>query len=107
MNLVYYAIQQIVNALSVGSLYALMAVGLAMVFGILRLINFAHGDMMMLAAYIAAFTLFAGLPLWLAVIITIGGAVLAGLLMERVAYRPLRGAPDVALLLSSFAVGEI
>ena len=58
-----YVIQQIVNALSVGSLYALMAVGLAMVFGILRLINFAHGDMMMIAAYIAAFALFAGLPL--------------------------------------------
>ena len=54
MTLVYYFIQQIVNALSIGSLYALMAVGLAMVFGILRLINFAHGDMMMVAAYIAA-----------------------------------------------------
>ncbi|HJZ49775.1 MAG TPA: branched-chain amino acid ABC transporter permease [Roseiflexaceae bacterium] len=107
MSLVYYAIQQIVNALSIGSLYALMAVGLAMVFGILRLINFAHGDMMMVAAYIAAFALFAGLPLWIVAAVMIGGTVLAGLLMERVAYRPLRGAPDVALLLSSFAVGAI
>jgi branched-chain amino acid transport system permease protein len=80
---------------------------LAMVFGILRLINFAHGDMMMVAAYFAAFTLFAGLPLWLVVIVMVCGTVLVGLLMERVAYRPLRGAPDVALLLSSFAVGEI
>ena len=58
-----YVIQQIVNALSAGSLYALMAVGLAMVFGILRLINFAHGDVMMIAAYIAVFCLGAGLPL--------------------------------------------
>ena len=58
-----YAIQQVVNALSAGSLYALMAVGLAMVFGILRLINFAHGDMMMIAAYVAVFCLGAGLPL--------------------------------------------
>jgi branched-chain amino acid transport system permease protein len=107
MSLVYYFIQQIVNALSIGSLYALMAVGLAMVFGILRLINFAHGDMMMIAAYIAAFSLFAGLPLWAVVLIMIGGTVLVGLLMERVAYRPLRGAPDVALLLSSFAIGAI
>src|SRR5215216_909037 len=107
MTIVYYVIQQIVNALSIGSLYALMAVGLAMVFGILRLINFAHGDMMMVAAYFAAFTLFAGLPLWLVVIVMVCGTVLVGLLMERVAYRPLRGAPDVALLLSSFAVGEI
>ena len=55
-----YVIQQIVNALSAGSLYALMAVGLAMVFGILRLINFAHGDVMMIAAYIAVFALGAG-----------------------------------------------
>jgi len=107
MRLVYYFIQQIVNALSIGSLYALMAVGLAMVFGILRLINFAHGDMMMIAAYIAAFALFAGLPLWVVILIMIGGTVLVGLLMERVAYRPLRGAPDVALLLSSFAIGVI
>jgi branched-chain amino acid transport system permease protein len=107
MSLVYYFMQQIVNALSVGSLYALMAVGLAMVFGILRLINFAHGDMMMVAAYFAAFALFAGLPLWLVLIVMACGTVLVGLLMERVAYRPLRGAPDVALLLSSFAVGVI
>ena len=58
-----YAIQQVVNALSAGSLYALMAVGLAMVFGILRLINFAHGDLMMIAAYVAVFCIGAGLPL--------------------------------------------
>ena len=58
-----YAIQQVVNALSAGSLYALMAVGLAMVFGILRLINFAHGDLMMIAAYLAVFCLGAGLSL--------------------------------------------
>src|SRR5438093_4227248 len=86
MNLVYYFMQQIVNALSIGSLYALMAVGLAMVFGILRLINFAHGDMMMVAAYFAAFALFAGLPLWLVLIVMACGTVLVGLLMERLAY---------------------
>ena len=88
-----YFIQQIVNALSAGSLYALMAVGLAMVFGILRLINFAHGDVMMIAAYIAVFCFGAGLPLRVALLIMVGGTVLVGLLMERIAYRPLRGAP--------------
>jgi branched-chain amino acid transport system permease protein len=102
-----YFLQQVVNALSAGSLYALMAVGLAMVFGILRLINFAHGDLMMIAAYIAAFSLGAGLPLPVAIPIMVGGTVLVALLMERIAYRPLRGAPDVAILLSSFAVGQI
>ena len=103
-----YAIQQIVNALSAGSLYALMAVGLAMVFGILRLINFAHGDVMMIAAYIAVV-----LPgrrdaaRGRGAAIMVVGTVVVGLLMERIAYRPIRGAPDVAMLLTSFAVGQI
>ena len=107
MTLVYYAIQQTVNALSIGSLYALMAVGLAMVFSILRLINFAHGDLMMIAAYLAAFALFANVPLGLTVIFIIAGTVIVGLLMERIAYRPIRGAPDVATLLTSLAVAQI
>jgi branched-chain amino acid transport system permease protein len=102
-----YTIQQIVNALSAGSLYALMAVGLAMVFGILRLINFAHGDLMMIAAYLAVFSLGAGLSLAAAMPVIIIGTIVVGLLMERVAYRPIRGAPDVAMLLTSFAVGQI
>ncbi|MFL5755282.1 MAG: branched-chain amino acid ABC transporter permease [Chloroflexota bacterium] len=102
-----YLLQQIVNALSAGSLYALMAVGLAMVFGILRLINFAHGDLMMIAAYVAAFAIGAGIPLAVAIPVMIIATVGIGLLMERAAYRPLRGAPDVAILLSSFAVGQI
>jgi branched-chain amino acid transport system permease protein len=107
MNLVFYVLQQIVNALSIGSLYALMAVGLAMVFSILRLINFAHGDLIMVAAYFAAFALLGKLPFGVAIILVIGGTVLVGLLMERVAYRPIRGAPEVAALLTSFAVGQI
>src|SRR3954447_18863982 len=102
-----YLLQQIVNALSAGSLYALMAVGLAMVFGILRLINFAHGDLMMIAAYVAAFAIGAGMPLAVAIPVMIIATVGIGLLMERAAYPPLRGAPDVAILLSSFAVVQI
>src|SRR3954447_692211 len=98
MSLTNYALQQVLNALSIGSLYALMAVGLAMVFGILRLINFAHGDLMMVAAYLAAFALFAKLPLAVALLLMILGTVIVGLLMERIAYRPIRGAPDVATL---------
>ncbi len=102
-----YALQQIVNALSAGSLYALMAVGLALIFSILRLINFAHGDIMMVAGYLAAFALFAGLPLPAAIVTMLIGTIVVGLLMERIAYRPIRGAPDVAMLLTSFAVGQI
>src|SRR5580765_2888713 len=107
MPLVSYGIQQVINALSIGSLYALMAVGLAMVFGILRLINFAHGDLMMISAYLAVFSLGAGLSLAAALPVIVVGTVAVGLLMERIAYRPIRGAPDVAMLLTSFAVGQI
>jgi branched-chain amino acid transport system permease protein len=107
MNLVFYFLQQLVNALSIGSLYALMAVGLAMVFSILRLINFAHGDLIMVAAYFAAFALLGKLPLVVTIVLMLAGTILVGLLMERVAYRPIRGAPDVAALLTSFAVGQI
>lgn len=102
-----YFLQQVVNAVSAGSLYALMAVGLALIFSILRLINFAHGDIMMVAAYLATFALFAGLPLPAALVLMVVGTVFIGIVMERVAYRPIRGAPEVAMLLTSFAVGQI
>ncbi|MBI1280419.1 MAG: branched-chain amino acid ABC transporter permease [Anaerolineaceae bacterium] len=107
MSLGTYFLQQVINALSIGSLYALVAVGLAMVFGILRLINFAHGDLMMIAAYIATFALMAQIPLPIALIMMMVGTVMVGVLMERVAYRPIRKAPAVAALLTSFAVGQI
>ena len=93
MSLASYFLQQLINALSIGSLYALVAVGLAMVFGILRLINFAHGDLMMIAAYIAAFALMGHIALPIALIMMMVGTVMVGVLMERVAYRPIRKAP--------------
>jgi len=104
MTSVQFFIQQAINAISIGSLYALMAIGLAMVFGILRLINFAHGDLIMVGSYAALLLLWAGLPFWLAAIAGIAASTIAGLIMERIAYRPIRGAPDVAMLLTSFAV---
>jgi branched-chain amino acid transport system permease protein len=107
MSLSLYALQQLINALSIGSLYALVAVGLAMVFGILRLINFAHGDLMMIAAYIGAFALIAQIPFPIALIMMTLGTIFIGVVMERVAYRPIRNAPAVAALLTSFAVGQI
>lgn len=99
-----YLFQQIINAVSIGSLYALMAIGLAMVFGILRLINFAHGDLIMVGSYATLLLNVAGLPFWAAGLAGIAASGAAGLLMERVAYRPIRGAGDVAMLLNSFAV---
>ena len=96
--------QQLVNALGLGSVYALIAVGLAMVFGILRLINFAHGEVLMLGGYAAVFFALAGWPFPLVAGLTVIATVIIGVVMERVAYRPVRGAPDVALLLTSLGV---
>ncbi len=104
MNSGEYLLQQIINAVSIGSLYALMAIGLSMVFGILRLINFAHGDLIMVGSYTTLLLLLGGLPFVWASAAGIAASTLAGLLMERIAYRPIRGAPDVAMLLTSFAV---
>jgi branched-chain amino acid transport system permease protein len=99
-----YLAQQTINALSLGSIYALVAIGLAMVFGILRLINFAHGDLMMVACYAAFFLVVMGISFIPLIVITLCAAALLGILTERVAYRPARGAPDVVMLLTSLAV---
>lgn len=103
-----YIAQQIVNGLNQGSIYALVAIGLTIVYGILRLINFAHGDLLMVGAYLSlALLLNSALPLGAAVLlpmIVVGGV---GILVERLAYRPLRGAPEVAMLITSLAVSSI
>ena len=102
-----YILQQIVNAVSLGSLYALVAVGLSIVFGVLKLTNFAHGDVMMVGAFGVALLVGIGVPFPVAVICGIAAAAVAGFLIERIAYRPIRDAPDVARLLTSLAVTYI
>jgi len=103
-----YIAQQFVNGLNLGSIYALIAIGLTMVYGLLRLINFAHGDLMMLGAYIGLFIVTnAFLPLGAAVVLPMLAIGLVGVLVERIAYRPLRGAPEVAMLMTSLAVSWI
>src|ERR1700745_2796632 len=107
MNPAIYAAQQVINAVSPGSLYALVAVGLSMVFGILRMANFAHGDMMMVGAFATLVLGALGLPFGWAVIGGIAAGALAGIVIERTAYRPVRNAPEVTLLLTSLAVTYI
>lgn len=100
-----YLTQQFVNGLALGSLYALLAVGLSMVYGILRLINFAHGELMMLAAMASA-TILAGFGLWPPFLL-IGAMLVGGILgvaLERIAYSRLRKASEVNLLVTSLAV---
>jgi branched-chain amino acid transport system permease protein len=102
-----YFAQQIINAVALGSLYALVAIGLSMIFGILRMTNFAHGDMMMVGAFGTLVLQTLGLGFGWAVIAGICIGALAGVIVERVAYRPVRGSPEVTLLLTSFAVTYI
>jgi branched-chain amino acid transport system permease protein len=98
------AIQQIVNALSLGSIYALMALGVAIVFSILRLANFAHGELVTVAGY-TLYVLLARDVTWLiAFPLAVAASILAAVLLERLAYRRLRGAQPLTLLMTSFAV---
>src|SRR5437868_14160471 len=110
-------IQQIVNGLVLGSIYALIALGYTMVYGILGIINFAHGDVLMIGALTALSAIlglqqfFPGLPEWLTLVIAtlIAMPVCAVLAfsIERIAYRPLRNAPRLAPLITAIGVSII
>ena len=94
--------QHMVNGISLGSLYALIAIGYTMVYGILLMINFAHGDIVMMACYFAFFGITAfHIPWYFTFIITIIMTALLGVLIERSAYRPLREAPKNSILISA------
>lgn len=97
--------QQMLNGFSLGSMYALIAIGYTMVYGVLRLINFAHGDIMMVGAFLGYFGIAVlGLPFGAAVLLSIAGAALLGMISDRIAYRPLRSAPKISLLITAIGV---
>jgi branched-chain amino acid transport system permease protein len=101
-----YWFQQILNALQLGSIYGLIALGYTMVYGILTMINFAHGDVFMIGAFfcfIAAVML--GLPFLPTLLLTILGTALLGATIERLAYKPLRQAPRVSAIITALGVG--
>jgi len=104
-------LQQLVNGLSLGSIYALIALGYTMVYGVLRLINFAHGDVYMVGAYVGYYLsrrLQGKEPSLISALIVMIGAMIAcavlGLLIERLAYRPVRRASRLTLLISAIGV---
>jgi len=101
-------LQQLVNGVTLGSIYALIAVGYTMVYGVIQLINFAHGEIYMLGAFLT-FSLVTGffglgLPFGLAVVIAVIFCALAGVLLDIVAYRPLRRAPRLAALITAIGM---
>ncbi len=110
MDLAYFA-QQVVNGLQLGLVYALIALGYTMVYGIIRLINFAHGDVFMVGAFVGFFTItslaasgIGGWALVPAFILAIIVCTILGVTIERLAYRPLRNAPRIASLITAIGV---
>ena len=110
-----YFVQELVNGLTLGSVYALIALGYSMVYGILKLLNFAHGEVYMIGAFIGygVLTVSGGplnpmFPIWLLItfmfVAAMIGSGLLGVVIERFAYRPLRNAPRIAPLISALGV---
>lgn len=98
-------VQQCINGLSLGSMYALIAIGYTMVYGCLRLINFAHADIIMVGAFLSFFAVSSlGLPFYASVIFAVVICMLLGVGIDRVAYLPLRSAPRISMLITAIGV---
>lgn len=98
-------IEQLINGLRTGSIYALIALGYTMVYGIAKMINFAHGDIIMVGAYaLYVFVILMNLPIVVAVLLTIVLCGVMGITIERIAYKPLRKAPPLAVLITAIGV---
>ena len=97
--------QHLFNAVTLGSLYGLIAIGYTMVYGILRLINFAHGEVFMLGAYFVFFAItLLNLPWGLAAVLAVAASSFCGVLVDKIAYKPLRNAPRISALISAIGV---
>lgn len=98
-------LQQIVNGVSLGSIYALIALGYTMVYGIIKLINFAHGDVYMVGAYIGfAVTTYTSLGFFPALIISMISCAVLGMFIEKIAYKPLRNSSRIAVLITAIGI---
>ena len=102
-----FYIQLLLSGVTVGSLYALIAIGYTMVYGILRLINFAHGDVFMVAGLVMVYAIAGGLPMWLAIILVIVLTIALGVAIEKVAYKPLRSSPRMSVMISAIGVSYL
>ncbi len=98
-------VQQLINGISLGSIYALIALGYTMVYGVMRLINFAHGDVYMLGAYVGFYaTAIAGMSFFPALLTAMVVMALVGVIIEKIAYRPMRQSPKITLLITAIGV---
>lgn len=98
----------LINGISLGSVYALIALGYTMVYGIAKMLNFAHGDVIMIGSYVVFFAFgSAGMNPVLAIVLSMVVCTVLGVTIERVAYRPLREAPSLAVLITAIGVSYL
>lgn len=105
MDFTQQFVQQLINGVSLGSIYALIALGYTMIYGIIKLINFAHGDIYMVGAYIGFFAVTqAGMSIVPALLVSMVVTGVLGMVVERLAYKPLRHAPRISILITAIGV---
>ena len=108
---VFFAMQflsYLINGISLGSVYALIALGYTMVYGIAKMLNFAHGDVIMIGSYVVFFTFgLSGMNPILSILLSMVVCTILGVTIERVAYRPLREAPSLAVLITAIGVSYL
>lgn len=98
-------LSSLISGLSLGSVYAIIALGYTMVYGISKMLNFAHGDVIMVGGYVSfIMTMYVGMNGWISLLIAMGACTLLGITIERLAYRPLRGTGSLAVLITAIGV---
>jgi len=107
IDFIHNNLPYLLTGISVGGQYALIAIGYTMVYGILRLINFAHGDVFMVAGLIMIYAIAAGIPMWLTIILVLALTVGLGVAIEKIAYKPLRSAPRMSVMISAIGVSYL
>ncbi len=98
-------LQYLINGISIGAVYAIIALGYTMVYGIAKMLNFAHGDVIMVGAYISyCVTSYLGLPAVVSIVVAVAVCTVLGIVIEGLAYKPLRGTPSLAVLITAIGV---
>ena len=98
-------LQYLINGISIGAVYAIIALGYTMVYGIAKMLNFAHGDVIMVGAYVSyCVTSYLGLPAVVSILVAVAVCTLLGIVIEGLAYKPLRGTPSLAVLITAIGV---
>jgi len=98
-------LQYLINGVSIGAVYAIIALGYTMVYGIAKMLNFAHGDVIMVGAYMSyCVTNYLGLPVVVSVVVAVAVCTVLGIVIEGLAYKPLRGVPSLAVLITAIGV---